>query len=205
MVLAGPAASALLAVGFAVVTAAARGLGLSDAWVGVPAYLARINALLLAFNLVPALPLDGGRLLHALIWWRTGDEAGATILAARVGRVFAAGLLVLGVVSLAGAGAPGGAWFVILGWFLWQAVQQEDRLARTTRGLRGLRVRDVMTSATVTLDAGSTLEQLGDLVTHSPSHPAYPVTENGRYVGLLVLRRAGAVPLADRARVRVGT
>lgn len=204
VVLAGPLASAVLAVLFWRLAAGGWGLGLSAAWVAVPAYLARINALLLAFNLVPALPLDGGRLLHALLWWRSGDEAGARIHAARVGKVFAGTLLVVGVVSIGGAGAPGGAWFVILGWFLWQAVKAEDLGARTTRALTGLRVRDVMTPAAVTLDAGSTLEQLGDLVSHAPSHPAYPVTEDGRYVGLLVLRRAGAVPLADRARVRVG-
>ncbi|QNN52797.1 site-2 protease family protein [Nocardioides mesophilus] len=204
VVIAGPLASAALAVVFLAVAAAGHALGLSDAWTGVPDYLARINGLLLVFNIVPALPLDGGRLLHALIWHRTGDTATATIYAAWAGRAFAVVLVTLGVASLFGAYGYGGIWFVLIGWFLWQAVRQEEGEARTARALAGLRVKDVMTPAAVTVDVGSTIEEFGDLIVRTPSYPAYPVLDQGRFVGLLLLRRAGVVPMEERRSVRVG-
>ena len=204
VVAAGPLASAALAVLFWALALAGRGLGLSETWTGVPFYLAEVNALLLVFNIVPALPLDGGRLLHSWIWRRTGDAATATIYAAGAGRAFAVVLVVLGGLSLFAGNGVGGVWFLILGWFLWQAVQQEERAARTTRAFSNLLVRDVMTSAAVTLDPGATIEEFGDLISHSASHPAYPVVDHGRFVGMLLLRRAGLVPLQERGSVRVG-
>jgi Zn-dependent protease len=204
VVAAGPLASAALVVLFGALALAGRGLGLSEAWTGVPFYLAEVNALLLVFNVVPALPLDGGRLLHSWIWRRTGDAATATIYAAGAGRVFAVVLVALGALSLVAGNGVGGVWFLILGWFLWQAVQQEERAARTTRAFSHLLVKDVMTAAAVTLEPGTTIEEFGDLISHSTSHPAYPVVDHGRFVGLLLLRRAGQVPIEDRRTVRVG-
>lgn len=203
VVFAGPLASAALAALFLALAAAGSALGLSDAWTGVPAYLAWINLLLLVFNMVPALPLDGGRLLHSWIWRRTGDAETATIHVARAGRVFGIVLVSVGVASLIGGGNVGGVWFVLLGGFLWQAARQEERTARATRALSGVRVKDVMTSAAATVDSETTIEEFGELISSSPSHPVYPVVDHGRLVGLLLLRRAGAVPMGERGVVRV--
>ena len=203
VVLAGPLASAALAVGFLGMTVGARVLGLSTAWVAVPEYLARLNGLLLGFNLVPALPLDGGRLLHALLWWRSGDSATATIYAATAGRVFGAVLVAIGLVSLLAGQDLGGLWFVVLGWFLLQAVRQEVLSARVTQVFTELRVRELMTTRLVTVDAAMTIEDFADFLDRGQSHPAYPVLDDGELVGLLLLRRAGAVDVGRRPFVRV--
>jgi PDZ domain-containing secreted protein/Zn-dependent protease/CBS domain-containing protein len=203
VVVAGPVASAALAVLFLALAAGAQAAGLPTAWVAVPEYLARINGLLLAFNLVPALPLDGGRLLHALLWWRSGDNATATIYAATAGRVFGAVLVAIGLISMLAGQGLGGLWFVVLGWFLMQAVRQEVLSARVTQAFTGLRVRDLMSTRLVTVDVSMTVADFGDLLERGPSHPAYPVLDQGDLVGLLLLRRAGEVPLEQRSSVRV--
>jgi PDZ domain-containing secreted protein/Zn-dependent protease len=203
VVFAGPLASAVLAVAFLGITAAGRALGLSDALVGVPEYLARINALLLGFNVIPALPLDGGRLLHALLWWRLKDSSTATIYAAGAGRAFAAVLIAIGAVSILVGDSFSGIWFVLLGWFLLAAVRQEVLAARVSRAFVGLRVRDLMSTQLLTVEPGMTIREFADLLGRWPSHAAYPVVAHGELAGMLVLRTAGAVPEHRRDSVRV--
>lgn len=203
VVAAGPLASLVLAVLFFLVALAGRALGLPEAVVGVPDYLARINGLLLAFNLVPALPLDGGRLLHALLWWRSGDTHTATVYAAEAGRAFAAVLIAIGLVSLLTGNSFGGIWFLFLGWFLLQAVRQEVQSARVMQAFAGLRVQDLMTSQLTTVEPGMTIQEFADSLGRWPTHPAYPVLDHGRLVGMLLLRAAGTVPLGRRDEVRV--
>lgn len=203
VVLAGPLASAALAVAFLLASLLARAAGLAPPWVGVLTYLAQVNALLLAFNLVPALPLDGGRLLHALLWWRTGDPARATIDAALPGRAFAGVLVAIGLVSMLVAGTLAGLWFVLIGWFLLEAVRQEVRAARVAEAFTGVRVRDLMSTELVTVSPGMSLEEFAEATSRSRSHPVFPVVLDGRLVGLLELRRAGRVPMGERRRVRV--
>ncbi len=203
IVLAGPLASAALAGAFLLASLLAGAVGVAAPWVGVLTYLAQVNALLLAFNLVPALPLDGGRLLHALLWWRTKDSAQATIDAALPGRAFAGVLVAVGLVTMLVAGSLGGLWFVLIGWFLLEAVRQEVRAARVAEAFTGLRVRDLMSTELVTVPPGMSLEEFADVTTRYRSHPVYPVVVDGRLVGLLELRHAGRVPMGERRHVRV--
>lgn len=203
VVVAGPLTSGLLALLFWGLAAGGAALGLPETWIGVPRYLAGINALLLAFNVVPALPLDGGRLLHALLWWRSGDDAGSTVTAARAGQVFAAVLIAAGVYLMLTRTNFSGIWFVLLGWFIGQAARQEAQGARVTQALRGLRVRDLMATAPVTLSPDTTVAEIAVLLERGLSHPVYPVVDEGRFAGLLLLRRAGRVPVAQRSTTRV--
>jgi Zn-dependent protease/predicted transcriptional regulator len=206
VVAAGPLTTAALTLVFWVVAVVAGLLGLPETVSGVPAYLAGINALLLVFNLVPALPLDGGRLLHALLWKRSGDRHGATLTAATAGRVFAVVLVTWGVMTV--LLAPGrdlsGAWFVVLGWFLAADAQQEAMSARAEHALSGLLVRDVMSVPPQTLHSTGTIAEFAGLLDDAGPHRAYPVTDEGRLIGLMLTRSAGAVPIEDRARVSVG-
>ena len=204
IVAAGPAASAALMVLFALLAGVADLAGLAAPWVGVLAYLARINALLLAFNLVPALPLDGGRLLHAWLWRRSGDGERATIRAAGAGRVFAVAMIALGVAVMFVGDTVGGVWFLAIGWFLLQAVRAEVLSARATQAFTGLHVRDLMTAPPVCLRPDLTVADLAAHLDELGGHPAYPVVTDGRYLGTLVLARAGEVPEHRRAQVRIG-
>lgn len=185
---AGPLASAALAVGFLAVGEAAHAVGAGDAVVGVCSYLGWINGLLLVFNVVPALPLDGGRLLHAVLWWRSGDRVGATLSASRAGRVFGIVLVAVGLLGLFGGSGIGGIWFVFLGWFLLQAVREEEVAARLEDAVEGLRVRDLMVPDPVAVAPDLELERFAAVTRRSP-HGAYPVVVGDHLVGL-VTRRA---------------
>jgi hypothetical protein len=190
-------------VGFGLAGLGAYAAGAPDPVIGVLAYLAQINGLLLVFNLVPALPLDGGRLLHAALWWRSGDNERATLRAAGAGRVFAVFLVSLGLALVLVGDTVGGIWFAAVGWFLLQAVGQEVLAARTTQALTGLRVADLMSAPPVVLDGTLTVQQLADGLDALPVHSTYPVVVGGRYRGTLVLARAGEVPDWHRPTVRL--
>ena len=111
---------------------------------GVVIWLGLINAFVLLFNLLPALPLDGGRLLHAALWWRRGDQDWATHVAAGIGQGFGFVLLGGGVVLVLTGDTVGGIWLGILGWFLRMAAGTEASVAATREALAGLRVNDLM-------------------------------------------------------------
>jgi Zn-dependent protease len=142
---AGPATSLVLAGVFGVGAAAISAvggpglLGSALAWLGV------INAILAAFNLIPAAPLDGGRVLASVLWFIQGDRYRAMATAAQVGVVF--GWLLVGVGALGwliGLGF-GGLWTVLIGWFVISAARAEREFAQTRRAYGDVRVRDVMT------------------------------------------------------------
>jgi Zn-dependent protease/CBS domain-containing protein len=202
MVAAGPLSTAALTVGLSLLATSGEVLGLPVQVTGVLAYLAQLNLLLLVFNLLPALPLDGGRLVHAWLWRRHGNRARATLGAARGGQVLGFALVALGILAVS-AGAAAGLWSVFMGGFLLLAVQQETQAARAELAFADLTVEDVMTRSPVTLTPDMTVADLAEVLLHVPSHPVYPVVEQQRLVGMLVLRTAGAVPLERRGDFRV--
>ena len=171
---------------------------------GVLFWLGSINLALLVFNLLPALPLDGGRILRSILWYARGEFASATRLAAGIGRGFGYLFVVAGVAALVFASPVTGIWLAFVGWFLLQAAGAEDRFVAAREALGGLRVRDVMARDPVTAPAGITLGQFMDGVAWSRPYTTYPVTDNGEVVGLLQFRRVAEVPRAewDRRTVR---
>jgi Zn-dependent protease len=122
MALAGPFVTALLVL---VYGAFAYGTRLASALDGIAAWLAYINLILLAFNLLPALPLDGGRVLRAVLWHTRADFAWATAVAAAVGRVIGIAMVAAGFASMGFTGVFGGIWLALVGWFVFQAAGAE--------------------------------------------------------------------------------
>jgi Zn-dependent protease/predicted transcriptional regulator len=179
-------------------------LGLPSTVDGVLFWLGSINIALLVFNLLPALPLDGGRILRSILWYARGEFASATRIAAGIGRGFGYLFVAAGVALLVFASPVTGIWLAFIGWFLLQAAGAEDRFVAAREALGGLRVRDVMARDPVTTPAGITLGQFMDDVAWSRPYTTYPVTENGEVVGLLPFRRVAEVPRAewDRRTVR---
>jgi Zn-dependent protease len=179
-------------------------LGLPATVDGVLFWLGSINLALLVFNLLPALPLDGGRVLRSILWYARGEFASATRLAAAIGRGFGYLFVAAGVALLVFASPVTGIWLAFIGWFLLQAAGAEDRFVAAREALGGLRVRDVMARDPVTTPAGITLGQFLDDVAWSRPYTTYPVTESGDVVGLLQFRRVAEVPRAewDRRTVR---
>ena len=125
MAIAGPLVSLVLGVAFSLLALA----GFPSAVDGVVAWLGYINLTLLLFNLIPALPLDGGRVLRSALWYFRGDLAWATRVAADIGQGFGYLFIGLGIAMLILYGAFSGAWLAFLGWFLLQAARAEARFA----------------------------------------------------------------------------
>ena len=120
-------------------------------------WLATINALVLVFNLVPAFPLDGGRIAHAAIWWRTGDRNRATHATGRAGQGFALLLGALGLWALASGNGSIGVSCILLAYFLYQAAGAAVVQGVVGRRIQSITVADIMDREPVTIPAGATL------------------------------------------------
>lgn len=141
-----PASSLALAAGAGVLAVALDGAGATDVLIAVFAWLAVANLLLGAFALIPGAPLDGGRVLHALLWRHHGDRERATRTTLRAGRALGYGFVWLGVLQVL-AGLPvGGLWLVLIGWFVLNAARAEQADAVARHVLAGVRVCGCMTS-----------------------------------------------------------
>jgi Zn-dependent protease/CBS domain-containing protein len=182
-----------LVIGAAALAAAVL-LPLPGAIDGVVFWLGYVNLVLLGFNLVPALPLDGGRVLRSALWARKHDFLAATRTAAAFGRGFGQLLIALGVLAVLLGGAVGGLWFVFIGWFLLAAAEAEASAAETQEALSGMRVDEVMVSEPVTVDRSDSLQEFMDRCFFPHRHVAYPVLDGGRPVGLISFRSVLAVP-----------
>ncbi len=195
----GPLVSIVLGVLF-VLIAVAR---LPSSVDGVAAWLGYINLILAVFNLLPASPLDGGRVLHAALWRAKGDFAWATRVASEIGQGFGYLFIALGLAMFIFQGSFSGAWLAFIGWYLLQGARAEARYVATEQALDGLHVRDLMVRDPVVVDADSTIGRLMDDVAWSHRFTTYPVLDEGRPVGLLTFASVAAVPRSDWDRRRV--
>ncbi|MEX0790958.1 MAG: site-2 protease family protein, partial [Actinomycetota bacterium] len=196
---AGPAVSVLLAGLLALSTWMGARMGLPLQVGGVLDYLARINIAVVIFNLIPALPLDGGRILRAALWHRRKDFTAATLSAAKVARVFAFMLMALGLFWMTLYSAVTGIWSIVMGWFLLQAAQAEKSFALVRRAFENLTVRNLMTRDPVVFRSDTTAAEMLNLVQARP-HSVYPVVDDGVLKGMISLRLAASVPLEQRER-----
>ncbi|MDQ3874152.1 MAG: site-2 protease family protein [Actinomycetota bacterium] len=192
--IAGPVVTLVVGVGFLLVALAP----LPGAVDGVAAWLGYISLALLAFNLIPALPLDGGRVLRAALWRARGDLGWATRVAADVGMGFGYLFIALGVVMFIVEGSFSGAWLAFVGWFLLQAATAEARYVATDQALAGLEVRDLMARHPVTVDPDLTVARFMDAIAPSRPFTTYPVVDrDDRPVGLVPFSSVAAVPRSD--------
>jgi Zn-dependent protease/CBS domain-containing protein len=196
----GPLVSIVLGVAFVLIALA----GFTSSVDGVAAWLGYINLILAVFNLIPAAPLDGGRVLHSALWRAKGDFAWATRVSSEIGQGFGYLLIALGLVMFIFQGSFSGAWLAFVGWFLLQGAKAEARYAATEQALGDLRVRDLMVPHPVTVEADATLGRFMDDVAWSHRFTTYPVVDGGRPVGLLPFASVAAVPRSewDTRRVR---
>jgi Zn-dependent protease len=192
--IAGPLVSLLLGVGFSV---GAWAVSTTQAVDAVAAWLGYINLTLLVFNMLPALPLDGGRVLRSAFWHLRGDFRSATRIAATIGRGFGYLFIAAGLFLLIFHGSFSGAWLAFIGWFLLQAATAEDRYVMVTETLGDARVRDLMIRDPVTVDAETSIGRFMDDVAWRRRYTSYPVIEDGRVAGLLAFRCVAEVPRSE--------
>lgn len=179
----GPAASAALAEIYLAIALAIREIHLSALAAGLFAWLAAMNALLAVFNVLPALPLDGGRLLHALLWRRSGDARRATVQAAVVGRVFGLGLAYLGFVAALMVSVLGGLWLIFVGWFLASAAQAERQRSEDEASFGSLTCGDVMSGVVgAPLPSRSIVSRTLTVAPESPLRDVAPAVRAGALV-----------------------
>ncbi|HMO35319.1 MAG TPA: site-2 protease family protein [Gemmatales bacterium] len=167
-------------------------------------YLGMINTMVLIFNLIPAFPLDGGRVLRGILWAITGNYVSSTRIAGTVGIAFAWFLFIMGFLSAFQGNLLGGVWLFFLGTFLQNAAQSSIAYAQLRQILPGVRVADMMRHNPVTLDAGLTLREAVDQFFMSYPYKAYPVIQEGRYLGMLTLRGLQSIPREEWDLRRVG-
>ncbi|HEX8866068.1 MAG TPA: site-2 protease family protein, partial [Lentzea sp.] len=199
---AGPATNVLVAI-----LAGVAGTGLA-AW-GAPAlvaspllWLAIANSVLAVFNLVPAAPLDGGRLLAAAVWWHTGDEARGTKVATVAGRAFGLALAAIGLTQVF-AGALSGLWLVLLGVYLVVSSTAEQTANEQRHRLGDVLVRDVMTPDPPIAPGWWTVRTFLHSLSSGPHRQFFPVVSfEGAAVGVVTLPELIRVP--DPLNTRVG-
>jgi Zn-dependent protease len=157
-------------------------------------WLMNINLFVLAVNLIPAYPLDGGRMLRALAWWRTGDRNKATRFAARLGRGFGFLLVVAGGVWVL-TGNLWGLWLALIGWMLSRWAQAEEVQGQVLSRLAGLRVADVMDTDPVAIGARTKLDQAEDEFFLRYGWAWFPVIDQpGHVLGVLTKGKVDQVP-----------
>ena len=162
-------------------------------------WLTLINVVLLVFNLIPADPLDGGRIARAFAWWRSGDREKATRLVARVGRGFGWFLIAFGAFTLFNGDTISGIWTIAIGFMLSQAARGAEVQTRINEHLGELTVRDVMDDEPVTVLAHTKLDRALDEFFLRYRWPWFPVVDaTGRFLGLVSRQKVEEVPEALR-------
>lgn len=200
--LAGPAVTLFIAAVFWAI-AAALPAGAPAALSAVVEYQAFVNTAILVFNLVPAFPLDGGRVARAAIWGRIGDLNRATAVAASIGRGLGWAMIALGVFAAA-SGAAGGIWLALIGFFVITAAKAEEGGLRVRAAFAGREAARFMSSPAVTVPAAASLEQAVEEYFVRYRYSAFPVIGGDGSLGLIDLAAVERIPLARRAEVTVG-
>jgi Zn-dependent protease len=164
-------------------------------------YLAFVNAVVLAFNLIPGFPLDGGRIARAIAWWKTGDRNKATRFAARLGRLAGFGMVGLGAYLLFFSDSQvTGIWLAFIGLFLNQAARSAELQTTITDRIEGLRVADVMDAEPVAIPETLTLDRAeNEFFLRYHGWPWFPVVDaGGHLVGVVTREAVDSVPESVR-------
>jgi len=196
MAIAGPIASVVLGAAFYAARVAAGAAGAPAAVDGVFFYLSTINIVLAVFNLVPAFPLYGGRILRAILWHRTGSLRRATRIASRIGSGFGVVLILLGLLNVVQGNFIGGMWWFLIGLFVRNAAAMSYQQVLVHQGFEGLPVRRVMNAKPVSVGP---LLSIADLVRdyfYRYYFKTFPVVDGSRLVGCVSTRDVKAVPQA---------
>ena len=185
----GPLTSLVLGAVFFLASAAVGGGAHPGLLPATLSWLGYINILLGVFNLLPAFPLDGGRLLQSLIWLRTGDRLRATTIAARIGMVFAFLMIAYGLATFVFAGnLIGGVWSIFLGWFLLSAARAEEVGGLIRQALSGITVAEVMTPDPMQAPDDISVEEALHSYALASRHSTFPTHDAaGTLSGLLTM------------------
>lgn len=200
--IAGPIVSIFIALGcLAIGAVAGQVIPLSVA--AVIWYLGMLNGVLVVFNMIPAFPLDGGRVLRSILWHVKGNLRWATRISASIGSGFGLLLIFMGLLNLLGGNVVGAIWQALIGMFLRNAAQSSYQQVLVRHALEGEPVARFMQPDVVTVDPSLTVEELVENYVYRLHHKMFPVTDNGRLHGCVTTRDVQKVPRNEWATTTV--
>jgi Zn-dependent protease/predicted transcriptional regulator len=203
MAIAGPIASILIGFVFYGIYLVIKGSGAVE-YVGIVSYLSWINWALAAFNLIPAFPLDGGRVLRAALWHFKGDITRATRIASSIGSGFGIVLIVLGVYQLFAGNFVTAVWWFLIGMFLRSVSQASYQQLRMRTALEGEHIRRFMKSDPVTVPPQISIQELVDEYVYKHHYKMFPVvSESGQLLGCVTTRQVKEIPREEWERYSV--
>jgi len=189
MALAGPLSSFALSLLFFIVHSLVK----DQVTKAIFHYLYQVNLILGIFNLIPGFPMDGGRVVRAFMWNKTGDFFYATKKAAGFGQKIAVFFIVFGIFSIF-VGFGGGLWLMLIGWFLHSAAQASYHQAGLQELLKDVKVKDIMVKDIVTISQDMTIETAVNDFFLKYGYGGFPVMDNGKFAGILSLKEIKNVP-----------
>ncbi len=203
MAVAGPLSSILLGtIGYAVATTGEAWL--PDPAAGVLEYLTVINFILAGFNLLPAFPLDGGRVLRAALWQWKKNFRWATRIASKIGSFFGTVLIFLGILNVLRGNVIGGIWQFMIGLFLGNAARMSYQQVIMRKALEGGTVRQFMNKEPVTAPGSISLKDLVEGYMYQYHFKMFPVVERGSLLGCITTRMVKEVPQGEWGSRTVG-
>ena len=161
---------------------------------GVVGYLAMINMILAVFNLIPAFPLDGGRILRSILWAWKKNLRWATRIASNIGSVFGIFLIVLGVIRILAGNFVGGMWFGLIGIFIQGAAKGSYQQLVTRKALEGEPLSRFMNSDPVKVPPSATIDELVENYIYRHHHKFFPVADNGQLIGCITTKQVKEIP-----------
>jgi len=205
MAVAGPISSILIGLAFYGLLILGKLGGWGTPVNGVLGYLAAINGILAAFNLVPAFPLDGGRVLRSALWGWKKDLRWATRVTSNIGVFFGIVLIVFGIINFFSGNFIGGMWWVLIGMFLQSAAKMSYQQLLTRRALEGEPVRRFMKKDPVTVSPSTTVDSLVEDYVYRYHFKMFPVVEqSGRLLGCVTTKDVKEIPKEQWAAKTVG-
>lgn len=202
--IAGPIVSIFIAVGCLAI-GTIGGHVMPDPAAAVISYLGMINGILVVFNMIPAFPLDGGRVLRSILWHVKGNLRWATRISASIGSGFGLLLIVFGLMNLLAGNVVGAIWQALIGMFLRNAAQSSYQHVLVRQALEGEPIARFMQPDVVTVDPSLSVETLVEDYVYRTHHKMFPVTDNGRLLGCVTTRDVQQVPRNEWATTTVAS
>ena len=200
----GPLSSCVLGLSFFLLS----NLGVKSGWpvtvTGVLNYLSWLNMILAVFNLIPAFPLDGGRILRSALWKWKKDLRWSTDVAAQIGSGFGLLLTIMGIIYIVRGNFVGGLWWFLIGLFIRSAAQSSYRQILARSLFHAKKVKDLMVTNPVTVPRSISLEEFIRDYVYKYHFQAYPVLSFGRLTGCVFVKQIAAIPREEWAASTVG-
>ena len=203
MAVAGPISSVVLGLCLFGIVFLGDSLGWPQSVTGVINYLALLNLILAGFNLIPAFPLDGGRVLRSVLWGWKDNIRWATQLSSKIGGGFGIILIIIGLIEVITGNFVGGIWMFLIGMFIRGASQTAYKQLILRRSLEGEKVRRFMKSDPVTVSPSLSVEDLVEDYIYKHHYKMYPVVEDGKLIGCVTINQVKEIPKEERDKRKV--